>query len=135
MKTHPHSIAVATLLAALCFLACAASSQAVNPSPMFGETLSVNGVTYTCVMDDGNGGSDYATSEDGTYQTGVYQATGGGSGTLTVRGKIGQAELATVIGSDGASHDGYLQNGVYGERVQSDGGTSVEVDPEIRARV
>jgi hypothetical protein len=104
--------------AAALFLLCAGGTRA-NPSPLFGDTLTINGTTYSCVIDDGNGGTDYQTSEDGTYQTGVYQATGGGSGTLTLYGKIGQAALATVIGSNGSSLNGYLQNGTYGDLVQS----------------
>jgi len=74
-------------------------------------------------MDDGNGGTDYATSEDGTYQQATYQATGGGSGTLTVTGLIGSSALATVSGN---GLNGYLQNGNYGDLVQS-GSTSVSL--------
>ena len=92
-----------------------------NPSPLLGETISIKGATYSCVI-TADGTSDYDTSNDGMFQYANYYA---GDAMVSIKCMIGGAGLATVngtyINSDGNADgvDGYYYiGGEYNDKTQ-----------------
>jgi hypothetical protein len=89
-----------------------AALHASTTAPMFagdpGTTLTIQGETYTWT----------SATEDSTWHNDTYTNTTGQ--TVTVTGKLGAPDLATVSGSSSTGTvAGYLSSGVYGDNHQT----------------
>lgn len=89
-----------------------AALHASTTAPMFagnpGTTLTIHGETYTWT----------SATEDGTWHIDTYTNTT--AQTVTVTGKLGSPNLATVSGSSSTGTvAGYLSSGVYGDNHQT----------------